>query len=446
MRLRHLPAALLLVSFLRCGVGGTGVPPVGGAADPEERRAVGKSLAPAGMLLQREAADKPWKAVAPQEAVFSRDLLLALPGGRAVLKSGDGAVQLELWGNLPELSPYPVLESAVVLHANPDFALDFTLDRGRVVLTNQRDKGAARVRIRAHGETWDVNLAEPGASLALDLYGRWPRGVPFNPDPKAVEKPMASLGFFVLKGNVDLKAGAQQHSLKAPPGPAYFHWSSVTGHDAGPQRQEKLPAWTEPPPALVNLEVQHTLDEFARRFKDKSASEALVELRNAARRLSDEKQAHLLRNFAVMGLAALDDLPRLTGLLEDPKAGEARGLVVEALRHWIGRAPGQDLALYNFLIEQRKYPKAQAETVLQLLHSPGEQELNRPITYDVLLAYLGHEQLAIRELARWQLERILPGARKVGFDAAAPAEQRQKAIRELRKLVQETLKKPKPEK
>ena len=38
-----------------------------------------------------------------------------------------------------------LLESAVVLHANPNFDLDLTLLRGRVYLRNNKDKGPAKV-------------------------------------------------------------------------------------------------------------------------------------------------------------------------------------------------------------------------------------------------------------------------------------------------------------
>jgi hypothetical protein len=437
----HSFRSSLLVLFLFLLVGRT--------ADAQERRPVGKAALPKepGTLLQREAAGKAWKALGLGNPVHSGDLLLTLPGGPAALVSNDDTVMLRLWGNLPELTAHPLMESAVVLHATPDFALDFTLDRGGVVLTNQRDKGPAKVRVRVRKETWDLTLAEPGSSVAVELYGRWPRGVPFDPNPKSSGEPTAAVTFEVLKGQVDLKVGAQQHALKAPPGPAAFHWDSVGGAD-GPQRREKPPAWLAGPTTAegkaARAAVGQALNRFSDLVKQKAAPEALADLLAAADRDSDADRARLTRRVAVHGLGALDDLPRLFGALEDAKHPDVRATAVEALRHWIGRAPGQDQALYQFLLAQPKLPKSQAETVLQLLHSPGGPALLDPLTYEVLIAYLGHERLAVRELARWQLARLLRGGSKVAFDAAAPAGQREKAVGEFKELVREALKKPKP--
>ncbi|HXG12298.1 MAG TPA: hypothetical protein VNK04_21260, partial [Gemmataceae bacterium] len=418
-------------------------------AAEQRRAAVGKCQSPAGTLLYREAADGPWRALGPQDAVHSRDLLVALPGTRAVVQSGDGAVGLVLAGNLPELSASPVLESSVVLHANPAVALDFTLRAGRVIVTNQRDKGPARVRLRALDQVWELNLAEPGASVGLELYGRWPRGVPFNPDPKAPERPTTALVLLVLKGNVDLRTGTQQHALTAPPGPAYFHWDSVGGLDPGPSRLESLPAWAAAAgkPSAEAKGVQQVVDDICKRVKEKPAPEVLADLLAADDRGSDQARARLTRRMAVFGLAALDDLPRLTDALADPKRSDVRQTAIEALRHWIGKAAGNDAVLYRFLIEQRKYTPGQAATVLHLLHSFSNEELTRPETYEALLAYLRHERLPIRELARWHLERLVPGSSRIAYDAASPPEQREKGIEEWRKVVQEYLKKPrsKPE-
>ena len=54
---------------------------------------------------------------------------------------------------------------------------------------------------------------------------------------------------------------------------------------------------------------------------------------------------------------------------------------------------------------------------MQLLHSPFD--LDRPETYDALIAYLRHSRLPVRELARWHLYRLVPAGRKIVYDAAA---------------------------
>src|SRR5207253_10984350 len=84
-----------------------------------------------------------------------------------------GGAQLLLWGNLPEFSRLlpPRLESAVVLHANPEFDLDFTLDRGRVLLSNHKREGPARIRLRFQDEAWDLTLPDQNTEVAAELVG-----------------------------------------------------------------------------------------------------------------------------------------------------------------------------------------------------------------------------------------------------------------------------------
>lgn len=434
----HISSVLRLSQFVALFLSFAGVAP----AD-EKRVVVGKSQTPTGGLLAREGADRPWHYVRQGDSAYSRDELLAPPGMIARLVIGDDAATLNLIGSMPRFYAQPVLESAVILHANPDVTLDFTLRSGRVWVSN--GEKAARVRVRVRNETWDLNLTEPNSAIAMELYGRWPRGVPFDPDPKKLGQPTASLVFFVSSGQVDLKAGARQHALRPPPGPARFHWDSVAGNDTGPQRQEKEPITTPRLPADREAAMQLVAD-FGLRARERPAPEALADMLAATDRHSDKDQAALTRDFAVYAMGALDDLPRLTGTLEDTKHAEVRATAVEALRHWIGKAPGKDLVLYKFLIDQQKYSPAQAETVLQLLHTPGDEDVRNPLTYDLLLAYLGHERLPIRELAHWHLARLVTGGRDVKFDAAAPAEQRAAGTKEFKQRVQEMLKKTKPEK
>src|SRR5690242_16343155 len=104
--------------------------PVPRPAGLEPRVAVGKCASPDGTLLAGPRPGQGYHAVPNGEAVYSRDLLLALPAMRAALTVQ--GVRLDLWGSLPELSGSPALESAVLLHDSRAFDLDFTLARGRV--------------------------------------------------------------------------------------------------------------------------------------------------------------------------------------------------------------------------------------------------------------------------------------------------------------------------
>src|SRR5262249_28674578 len=131
-------------------------------------KTVARCVTAKGTILSRTTLGKPWRIVAKKANLYDGDLLLALPG--AMLESRNKAVRMALLADFDRLSPYPLPEAAVILHNNPDVALDLTLDGGRIALINQKKKGAAHVRLRVRKDTWDLTLDEPGTSLALELY------------------------------------------------------------------------------------------------------------------------------------------------------------------------------------------------------------------------------------------------------------------------------------
>jgi hypothetical protein len=232
--------------------------------------------------------------------------------------------------------------------------------------------------------------------------------------------------------------------MHAPPGSGYFHWNSVEGQDPSPQRLEKLPGWAEPGAGHTTeaRRVQEVLSRLRERLRDKPLDAALAGLLDAADEDADKAQATVTRQVVVFSWGALDDLSRLLAALSDPKHPDVRETAVNALRHWIGRGAGQDLELYNFLVKHEKYAPTQAEVVLQLLHSPFQRD--RAETYQTLIEYLRSDKLAVRELARWHLDRLAPAGRSIGYDAAAPAAERESAVKKWKELIPDGQLPPKP--
>jgi hypothetical protein len=399
----------------------------GRALSWEPRVAAAKNLSPAGCLLSNERPGQPWRGNSEGDILFSRDLLQALPGLSARLETKPRAVELTLSGNLPELSDFSGLQSAVILHDSRAFDLDFTLHLGRVLLTNRKESGAARVWLRVDGAAFELTLAEPGATICLGLNSYWPSGVGFSLTPQAEEVPVRRLRFFVVQGAVDVTESGTQHALSAPPGRAYFHWDSINGSEEGARPRRQVDAWAdtnrkETPQAKM---LEQVLDQYRAAVKTKTPRTVLFELLDAVAKERDRARAKVLAEFAVYGLAAINDMDRVMQVLDDPRQADARKAAAIALRHWIGDAAGRDRRLYHFLIERLRYSKAQSATVLQLLHSALAAD--EPDTYDVLLSYLRHEKLVIRELAWRQLLRMVPKDLAVPYDPAASAAERAKA-------------------
>ncbi|HLJ95509.1 MAG TPA: hypothetical protein VKU02_20195 [Gemmataceae bacterium] len=403
-------------------------------ASAEPKSASGQSATVAtassekGTILRRRGTDPHnWQVVSAKESLHAGDLLVGLPG--AQLESKDGSVRLDFLADLDRLSPYPIRECAVQLGESANVDLDVILDRGRMDLVNRKQKGPAHVQVHVRKDRFDLTLAEPGARVALELFGRWPRGVPFSQEPGPKQMPVASLLILALAGEATLKHEHHEHALKAPPGPALVEWDSVTGMDETPRRLEKLPPWAgargEDTPE--GKQRKAALERLRQALASKPVATVVDEFLNSDNPVD--------RGLAINLVAAVDDLSRLGQALRETKYPDVWENGVVALRNWIGRGPGQDQLLYKRLIEVAKYKPIHAETVLQLLHSFGDIELAQPETFQTLIDYLDHDALAIRGLAYWHLSRLVPEGKKFGYNPVDPKEKREAAIQKWRELI-----------
>lgn len=394
-----------------------------------ERRVVGKNLAPAAgppAVLLRRATDKDaWQRVKPGGAISTGDMLVSLPGYRTDLQLDAGA-RVVLWGNVPEFSNMPVLESCAVLHVpTVPFDVDLTLDHGRIVLANTKSEGALRVKVRFHDEIWDLTLRDGEAVVGMELWGGHMPGSPFRKKPGG-EPPGAVLDMLGLAGETDVKVRYQRFTLGSP---MYFHWNNTGARSRAPQAlPQGLPQWfTQPMPNTPQAkETSIALEDLGKHVVSQPVDVALTEMRK------DGRGSTLV--LSVLCLGAIDDLPDLVDCLQDERP-EVRWAAVYTLGHWIGRKAGQDLKLYNALHEKNGYSVVQAETIMVLLHGFSEEQANIPETYEALIDYLRSDKLAIRELAWRHLLRLWPDGKAIRYDPAGPSELREHGYDEWKKKI-----------
>lgn len=396
-----------------------------------ETAAVGRLVSKDGTLFARSKPGQDWQAVASKGELRAGDLLVGLPG--AIIENGKGAVQLSLLTDFDKNSPYPILEAAVVLHASADHDLDFTLDRGRVDVTNLKKDGAARVRIRFHDQQWEANLTEPGTRIALQLYGRWARGIPFRKDPGPKDVPAADLLLVVRKGQVELTHGSSFCLLSAPPGPALLHWDNSNEREEACQKLEKLPDWvaTEQADSERAQRIKNTVEKMREQVVKSSPGTA-----GRALAVSEDPNE---RASGVIFMGALDDLEGLGEVITSTKHPDTWDRAVVVVRHWLGRRPGQDQILYQRLLDKRGLKPAQAAGVMQLLHSFGDAELAHPELYTTLVKYLDNDQLGIRGLAHWHLVRLVPAGKEIDYNPLDPKEKRDKGRDQWKKLIDDQI-------
>lgn len=391
----------------------------------DDSSALGTCVDDKPLLVRRMSADKPWQFVKAIDAIHDGELLVGAGGPTIV--STNKAVALAVTGDLSMTSPFPIIETAVTLHPPGDADLNFTLERGAVTLTNRKEKGETKVRVTMAGSSGDVILKEPGDKIALEVYGRWQPGSAFHKEPKADGGPIIGMAVLVIKGEGDIKAKTKHFIMKAPPGPALLIAFNLNEEAAHPRHLDKVPDWADNVESAPEKEAKARLTKLRELAAAKSMGEALDELA--------QSEDPTLRRTAVLAMGALDDLPRLGQTLRNTKHPDVWDNGIIALRHWIGRGTGQDVKLYNRLVEVAKYPPREAEIFVQLLHGFSEEQMARPETYETLIDYLQSDRTAMRALAHWYLVHMVPEGKKIDYNPLADKAEREKAGKEWSKLI-----------
>jgi hypothetical protein len=364
-----------------------------------------------------------WRAVKAGEAPLAETTLVSLFD--ATLRSANGAVEARLLADLGGRGPFPILDAAVLLHDDAKHDLALTPLRGLIVLTNTKEKGEAKVRLALRDETVVVTLREPGAKLALEVYGRHAPGEPQLDDPKR-DDPVFNLFFIVLKGEVFLRHGETGVALQAPPGPAILVWDSLV-RVPEVQRLDELPPGVT---AMKEKDVKLLAEACAWATKLAAGSQAAVLQDGAA------SKSALERTAAVNAMGALDDVQGLFTTLASSPHADTRDQAVLALRNWLGRAPGQTAKL-DAGLKKAGYTDVQARTLLHLLYGFTPEEKREPATYDVLLTSLKHSRPAVRQLAHWHLVRLVPEGKTIPFNVLASEAESQRTCDQWRKLIPE---------
>lgn len=416
---------VLAVGFAVCAESDATMP----AARTSARVTVGKATSLSGSFSARQPGANAFDVLATDAELYSGDLLVALPG--ATLSSKNGAVGVKSFADFDAHSPLPILETALILDEATDCDLAFTLDRGRVDVTNAKAVGAAIVRVRFWDQTWTLTLDAPGTRVALELIGRWPAGARFRPvdpaRPGAPQHPVASLVVLVLKGSPSIGIGEFTLGMRAPPGPALIEWDSLAGARPEPKRLDKAPVWADPDANTTPQSAK--VAEAIEKFRIARAKDSAAAIRSFLESADPVEQ-----RVALISLGAHDNLEQLARELSEAKTLEEWDFGITVLRHWLGRCAGQDQKLYQSLLG-RGYDPASARIVLQLLFGFSRDDAMQPETYDVLIEYLRHERPAIRNLAAWHLVRLVPQGKSIAFKPNGTKTDAEKCYSAWRQLV-----------
>jgi hypothetical protein len=317
------------------------------------------------------------------------------------------------------------MESVVRAAAPEKGKATLQLDRGRILLT-RTGKNEVTVALRVLDDVLTLELQEPDTEVAVELVSQWPAGAPFHKEPPKGHQPVTSLFVFVVKGAATARFGKGESSgtLRQR---TLIH-RSTAGVEVGPVVVRELPSWaTEKTPAVPK--------EWA---GGGTALQKELAKRPYTAALKDQLEStHTpTRGAAVLTAAAAGEYGRVLDALNDAKQAKVRRLAALAAQHWAGRGADEGARLYGALVSGGFRP-GQAETVGTLLHGFDPRTAAQAETLQTLIIYLNHDQLAVRELAAWQLSRLAPKGDSISYDAGAAPAERTRAQEAWRKLLSE---------
>ncbi len=392
------------------------------------KRVVGERVSPPGTMFTLPAKGKTWEPLG--KSVYAGYRIMALPGLTGEVNLANGRVRLSLLGNLPGSTPSPALESRVVINAPKTTHVDLTLERGRIRLTNQLKDDKVSAMVRFLDQSWHLVLSEPGTSVLVERNSVWPTGfsLPLQPDPK--NRPVTYAFVLVTKGPVLLNTGKKQYTLTDQ---MIYQWNSEFTKEPEPQ---KLPKKIDLSPKK-EPKIQAVVEELTKLGQRASLEEGSSLTKAIQTNMESKDKNARLAGILVAG--AIDEPSVLLKALVDKKDPSLRDAAVLVFRSWVNQSELQPSRLYQFL-QQNRMKESDAETFLQLLPGFSSNEASRLETYEILISYLNHPEPTIRQLAGWNLYRLMPKGSKIAFDPLASEAQRQQAQTAWTKFLQEQVK------
>jgi hypothetical protein len=413
-----------------------------------DRVRAGRVDKPNMMLLAKPADMESWVRVGPTNlTVQTTDRLLALPGFKGSVVLSAGAI-VELWGNLPELLPAPLLWSCVTLHdPYPGYIADLTLHDGRIYLKSQLPEGG-KIRLRfAPDQVWELTLPNDQTEVAVELIRT---AVPGD----LAELPQVTVGFAVNSGTAALKVGYKQFPKIEVN--QVVHWDNKGPGLEGPKKL--------PPEGVAYFSKFQTYPDAA------NAQAALLAINKFTERLTDPSRVRVVfaeglsvrgtvnleaiasARIAVLAEAAMNGEPGLTTLVEaaeDPARPFVREAALFGLRAALLAYPEAQAKLATILEEKARLTSDEIATLQALLRGLTPAERNSPDTGERLLALLDANKIILREAAFMiLLNEVDPESQKnrqlASFDAAAPEMIRQQILRAWKRRLDELKKKEPP--
>jgi hypothetical protein len=397
------------------------------------------------VLVKAEDGDAWKRANTTDPTIPMSQRVLSLPGYRSGVKL-DSGVQVDLWGNLPELLPSPLLESEVTFHVPYDgFDADLTFHTGRVYLTAKKP-GGGKARLRFADQVWDVTLPDEKTDVAFETVLSPVRGA-------ATEPPRVSGVLAVLSGTAGLKV--RYKDIPQIGVGEIVYWDNKGKGLDGPKKAD--PNAAGKPPVYFSRfplgqdadqarKTNGALDELSRRLSDPNRVKVVF-----AELLQDRTDSGAVpaARVAVLGESAIREWAGLVDAINDTGRPYVREVAVIGLQNVLLADPGGAKEFRRLSAERYRTTDEQVDVALKLLRGFSEIEKKKPETIDTLVDALASPSVAVRELAIMNLlTDVDPDARNTPaltrFDAGASVEARDAVVKAWKRRAEEWKKKLQP--
>jgi hypothetical protein len=372
-----------------------------------------------GILMAIEPSDGQWRVI-PRRSLIHPGEPVAVPEPfDAAFLTLDDKVQVTVLGN-------SIVRSLGVTTASES---GLELVRGRLML--RRTPGAVSasegdadvnsqpiaIGLKVRGELWQIVLRSSDAVFGVEAQP----GEPVQFEQSAVPA-VANLTFYASAGEVHLTNGIEQQMLIGPttlPVPSPRAAPTAAPPPALPQAAVAIANSELPLPRWLSGPAMSTaVKQYARLFEKEFEESNPVRLSIGGTK--DHKNPELSR-LAVECLALISDFSSLVETLQPPSQHEeSRKAAIAGLRVWLPTAPENRTLLHR---ELSKHFKAEdADVIYEMLWGYSEADARGKRMSGRLVDWLAHDEIAVRELAIYHLQRLTN--RRFDFRANASASQR----------------------
>ena len=378
-------------------------------------------LSPVGILLRYDELEDDWFVLPPRSLIQPEDRIASAEPFHAEIEVGKGLYQVTVQGGTSVRALAPT-------KAGP---FGFEIDRGRLVIrsrpTSQPSHGelaetSVVLAIAVKDELWRVELLEADTICGIEIEP----GQPFGLEEEAKS---FTGGLYVLTGSVRFSDGSGNvRVIHAAPNDGWMSLTPDVRKAASDPNNPlvatpllTIPSWLDPKARRTPSSTQLFLKEFPKVAMDLQDQQGMSFIVPAI--VSDPRPR--ISELAVKCLAMTQSYQWLVKALAEAEHEESRAAAIYGLRTWLPTSP-ENGKLLRAELRQFFSTEFDVESVYRLLWGFDKKDAQDKITSYQLVEWLGHDHVAVRQLAFYHVFRLT--GRRFDYGPILPSAQRRSAV------------------